>query len=185
MKRVIIAIFAGTIIAFAWSYISWMLLSWHTPNSFANPAAVEKTITENAPTHGVYMLPLHKDDQDQAAALTKGPLVYATIRPHALEKPWSMKNSLLISFANNLLCNFLIAICVLRIRATRFISRASVGSTLGLFAAVSMALPRWNWFETPYIHLLADSLDPIIAYTLAGIVIASIIKAPKARRIFS
>ena len=74
---------------------------------------------------------------------------------------------------------------MLRIRATRFISRASVGAILGVFAAISMALPRWNWFETPNIHLLASIIDPVVAYTLAGVFIASIIKAPKARRIFS
>ena len=131
------------------------------------------------------MLPLNENEDDQAAAITKGPFVYATIRPHALAQPWSMTKPMLISFSNYLLCNIVIAICVMRIRATRFVSRASVGTVLGLFAAFSMALPRWNWFETPTIHLLADALDPIIAYTLAGIVIASIIKAPKTRRIFS
>ncbi len=185
MKRVIIATFTGALIAFVWGFISWVLLDWHTPSTFTNADNVAEVIKENAPSHGVYMLPLNENEEDQAAAITKGPFVYATIRPGKLNQPWSMTNSMLISFANNLLCSFVITICVLRIRATRFISRASVGATLGIFAAISMALPRWNWFETPTIHLLADASDPIIAYTLAGLVIASIIKAPKARRIFS
>lgn len=185
MKRVIIATFAGAVIAFAWGFVSWMLIGWHTPSTFTDAAAVEQVIMENAPTHGVYMLPVNPDEDDKAAAITKGPFVYATIRPHTLDQPWTMTTPMLYSFANNMLCSLVIAVCVLRIRATRFISRASVGATLGIFAAVSMALPRWNWFETPTIHLVADALDPIIAYTLAGIAIACIIKAPKARRIFS
>ena len=185
MIRVITAIFIGAIISFAWGFISWMVIGWHTPSSFTDPAAVAEVIKENAPDHGVYMLPAHEDAKEQADAITNGPFLYATIRPDTLDKPWSMSNSLFFSFANNLLCSLMIAICVLRIRATRFISRASVGAILGVFAAISMALPRWNWFETPNIHLLASIIDPIAAYTLAGVFIASIIKAPKARRIFS
>ena len=160
-------------------------MSWHTPSTFTEPSEVEQVITANAPTHGVYMLPLNEDSDDQAAAITKGPFIYAIIRPDALEKPWSMNKSLIIAFVINLLCSLVIATCVLRIRATRFISRASVGITLGSFAALSMALPCWLWFEMPTSHTIAATLDPIIAYTLAGIVIASIIKPPRARRIFS
>jgi len=131
------------------------------------------------------MLPMQEDAEDQAAAMTKGPFLYATIRPEALAEPWSMNKSMILSFINNILCSLLIAVCVMRIRATRFISRASVGFTLGLFGALSTVLPRWNWFETTKMHLMADMLDPIVAFTLAGLVISCIIKAPKARRIFS
>lgn len=185
MKRVLLAIISGAVIAFTWGFISWMFVGWHTHNSFHDPAEVAEVISANAPTDGIYMLPMENNEMDQAAAMTKGPFIYAHIRSGSLPKPWSMTKTLLISFTNNALCSLIIAICVLRIRATRYISRASVGATLGIFAAMSTVLPRWTWFETPDMHLIAEMLDPIIAYTLAGLAIASIIKAPKARRIFS
>lgn len=185
MKRLIIATIAGALTAFVWGFVSWTLLDWHKPNSFTDASAVEQVIVDNTPNHGIYMLPLHQNQEDQTAAITKGPFLYATIRPEKLDTPWSMTRPLVISFIINLLCSLIITICVLRIRATRFVSRISVGITLGVFSAISMALPQWNWFETPGRHLLADTSDPIIAYTLAGLVIASIIKPPKARRIFS
>ncbi|BDS07258.1 hypothetical protein NT6N_22980 [Oceaniferula spumae] len=186
MKRVIIATFTGALVAFFWGFITWMLLDWHTPETFKDEAAVTEVITANAETHGIYMLPRPGDmSQDREAAFTKGPFVYAIIRPGSLDRPWNMVESMLISFGINVLCCLVISVSVLRIRATRYISRASVGATLGLFAALSVVLPHWQWFETPGSHFLAEFLDPIIAYTLAGLVIAAIIKTPKARRIFS
>jgi len=185
MKRVIIAIFAGAIIAFMWGFVSWMLIGWHTPETFKDEAAVTEVIAANADKHGIYMLPTPGTDEDHAAKFTKGPFVYATVRPGKLDQPWTMETSLIYSFAINLACCLVIAVSVMRIRATRYISRASVGITMGLFAALSVVLPQWNWFETPGRHLLAAFLDPVIAYSLAGLVIAAIIKTPKARRIFS
>jgi len=185
MKRLVIATIAGALTAFTWGFVSWMLIGWHTFNSFTDTSAVEQIILENAPSHGIYMLPLHENKEDQAAATTKGPFIYAPIRPNKLDEPWTMTKPMLISFTISLLCSLIITICVLRIRATRFISRASIGVTLGVFSAISMALPQWNWFETPSSHLAASILDPIIAYTLAGLVIACIIKPRKAKRIFS
>lgn len=185
MKRVIIAIFAGAVLAFMWGFVSWMLIGWHTTETFKDEAAVTQVITDNADKHGIYMLPQPGTNDDHAAMFTKGPFVYATVRPGSLKRPWSMGESLMYSFAINLVCCLVIAVSVLRIRATRYISRASVGFTMGLFAALSVVLPQWNWFETPGQHLLAGFLDPLIAYSLAGFVIAAIIKTPKARRIFS
>ncbi|MBK1855284.1 hypothetical protein JO972_09970 [Verrucomicrobiaceae bacterium 5K15] len=185
MKRVITAIITGSLIAFLWGFVSWTVLDWHSPASFKNDDAVRQVISDNADTHGVYLLPTPSNDADHAARITQGPFVYATIRPGRLEQPWSMTEPLIYSFAINVLGCLIITISVLRIRATRYISRASVGITMGVFAAISVVLPQWNWFETPGKHLLANALDPIIAYTLAGLVIAAIIKTPKARRIFS
>ena len=185
MRRIIAATIAGAIIAFIWGFVSWTLLGWHAPSQFKDADAVRQVITENADEHGVYMLPTPSMEEDQSAEFTAGPFIYATVRPGKLEEPWSMTKSLIYGFIINLACSLIIAISVLRIRATRYISRASVGITMGLFAAVCIVLPQWNWFETPGGHLLAGFLDPVIAYSLAGLVIAAIIKTPKARRIFS
>lgn len=185
MKRLILATFAGAVVAFFWGFVSWMLIGWHTPETFNDEAAVTQVIAENADTHGIYMLPAPGTDEDHTVEFTKGPFVYAMVRPGSLDQPWSMTESMIRSFCINLVCCLVIAISVLRIRATRYISRASVGVTMGLFAALSVVLPQWNWFETPGRHLLAAMLDPIICYSLAGLAIAAIIKTPKARRIFS
>lgn len=89
------------------------------------------------------------------------------------------------SFCIQLFGALIIAIAIHRIRATRYISRASVGPAMGLFAGLTMTLPYWNWFELPDSYTIAQILDPFIGWTMAGLVIATIIKPPRARRIFS
>lgn len=185
MKRIILASLAGAVIAFLWGFLSWEFLPWHQMNTFKNDAAVAQTISENAPEHGLYLLPRRQESGPDAKAITEGPFVYAIVRPGELTAPWKLGRHLVISFCIQLIGALIIALAIHRIRATRYISRASVGPAMGLFAGVVMTLPYWNWFELPDSHSLSQVLDPFIAWTLAGLVIATIIKPPRARRIFS
>lgn len=185
MKRILLATIAGAAVAFIWGFVSWVLLPWHQLDTFKDDAAVAKMITENAPEHGLYMLPKHVDDKPDSKAITDGPFVYAVVRPGKLDTPWNEPSVMARSFCIQLAGALLITIAIHRIRATRYISRASVGPAMGLFAGITVALPTWNWFELPGSHTLAQVLDPFIAWTIAGLVIASIIKPPKPRRIFS
>lgn len=185
MKRFITATLIGAIIAFFWGLVSWELLSWHQMDHFINDEAVAKTITDNTPRHGVYVLPRHGENGPDASAITEGPFVYAIVRPGKLDAPWKLARPLVGSFCIQLMGALLVTLAIYRIRATRYISRASVGPAMGLFAGLMMALPYWNWFELPNTHTLAQILDPFIAWTLAGVAIAGIIKPPRPRRIFS
>lgn len=185
MKRIVLATIVGAILSFFWGFVSWELLPWHQLDTFENDAAVAQAISENAPTHGVYILPRRGEKGPDAEAITQGPFVYAIVRPNKLDSPWKMSTPMIGSFCIQLMGALLIAIAIHKIRATRYISRASVGPTMGLFAGLVMALPYWNWFELPDSHTLAQVLDPLIAWTIAGLAIAAIIKTPKARRIFS
>ncbi len=185
MKRLLIATLAGAVVAFFWGFVSWELLPWHKMDTFTDDAAVAQSIAENAPSHGLYVLPRHGEKGPDADAITEGPFVYAIVRPGKLDSPWKMSTPMIGSFCINLLGALIVAIAIHRIRATRYISRASVGPAMGLFAGLTMTLPYWNWFELPDSHALAQILDPFIGWTIAGLVIAAIIKTPKARRIFS
>ncbi|MBT8038138.1 MAG: hypothetical protein KJO21_11385 [Verrucomicrobiae bacterium] len=189
MKSIILATLAGATIAFTWNFVSWQFLPWHQMETFENDDAVARVITENAPTHGVYTLPRHLDQKlikaPHARALTRGPFLYAIIRPDPLTHPWSLSRHLIYAFCIQVIGAFLITLSIHRIRASRYISRASVGPTMGLFAGLMMTLPQWNGFELPQSHTLAQILDPLIAWSLAGLVIAAMIKPRRARRIFS
>ena len=185
MKRILLATLVGSIVAFLWGYISWELLSWHKMDTFKNDSAVVKTITENAPTHGVYTLPLPDKNGPNADAITEGPFIYAIVRPGKLSSPWALRSHMIASFCIQLAGAFIISLAIHRIRASRYISRASVGPVMGIFAGIVVTLPHANWFELPHSHALAQTLDPLIAWTIAGLLIAAIIKPPRARRIFS
>ncbi|MGJ8678126.1 MAG: hypothetical protein ACSHX0_11460 [Akkermansiaceae bacterium] len=185
MKRFLLATILGALVAFIWGYVSWEILSWHKMANFKNPEAVSELILENAPTHDLYMLPAPRAEGPNVEAITEGPFIYAVVRPDSLPTQWSMPTQLLRSFCIQLSGSLIISIMIFRIRARRYISRASIGLMMGLFAGLTMALPSWNWFEIPNSHAIAAALDPLIAWTLSGMLIAAIIQPKKTRRIFT
>jgi len=185
MKRIFIATLTGAVVAFIWGYVSWQLLPWHRADGFYNSEEVAKVIRQNTPKHGVYMLPANSIARPDAAALTQGPVIYAVVRPGELDQPWSLSTRLMRSFVIQLAGSLIIAVTVYRIRARRYLSRASIGATMGIFAGLVMTLPSWNWMELPGYHTLAHLLDPVICWTLAGLAIAGIVNPPRARRIFT
>jgi len=185
MKRILIATFTGAAIAFLWSFISWQLLPWHQMESFKDEAAFAESVKANAPAHGLYMLPAKEEAGPDTTALREGPFVYAVVRPGKLEAPWKLSTRLIRSYGIHLLGSLIIVLAVYRIRASRYLSRVSIGTMMGLFAGLTMTLPHGNWFELPSTHVLVHVLDPLIAWTLASLCIAAIIKPPRTRRIFS
>lgn len=185
MKRILIATFTGAAIAFLWSFISWELLPWHQMESFQDQPSFAENIKANAPAHGLYMLPAKRQGDLDAKAITEGPFVYAVVRPGKLEVPWKLSTHLIRSYGIHLAGALIIVLAVYRIRASRYISRVSIGTMMGLFAGLTMTLPHGNWFELPSTHVLVHVLDPLIAWTLASLCIAAIIKPPRARRIFT
>ena len=140
MKRLLIATCVGALVAFLWGFASWQLLPWHQMGTFKDDAAMSKAIKENTPEHGIYMLPRRGAKGLDAKAITEGPLVYAVIRPGELDQPWILNNHLVRSFIIQFLSSLILAVTVYKIKASRFISRASVGIIMGLFAGVSLSL---------------------------------------------
>jgi hypothetical protein len=185
MKRIFIASLVGAAIAFLWGYVSWELLPWHHMRGFYNDNEVARVIKDNVSGHGVYMMPKRGKQGIDAEALTNGPVIYATVRPGKLDPPWTLSSHLIRSFAIQLAGALIIAVTVYRIRARRYLSRASIGTTMGLFAGLVMTLPSWNWLELPGYHALVRILDPLIGWTLVGLAVAAIVKPPRARRIFT
>jgi hypothetical protein len=185
MKRLFVATLIGAFVAFLWGFASWELLPWHKMGTFEDDAAISQAIKDNTPEHGIYMLPRRGAKGLDAEAITKGPLVYAVIRPGQLDHPWMLKHHLVRSFLIQLFSSLILATTVYKIKASRFVSRAAVGIVMGLFAGVSSTLPFWNWFELPSSRVLVHILDPFICWTLAGLCIAAILKPPGPRKIFT
>lgn len=184
-KKILMATCLGGAVAFLWNFVSWEILPWHRMHSFYNNAEISESLVRNSPTHGIYMLPQRGEKGLDAEALTKGPLVYAVIRPGSLQQPWSLTEHLIKSYIIQCLCALILALTVWRMKASRFISRAAAGMVMGLFAAVSSTLPFGNWFELPGSRVIVNILDPFICWTLTGLIIAAIVKPPGPRRIFT
>lgn len=181
-KRIFYATLLGAVIAFIWGFVSWALLPWHKPLTFKNSTEMVDAILENTSEHGMYMLPSPgKDGMPDAEAIEEGPFVYAVVRPKKLPGSWSQYKPMIMSYVVNLILAFIIAL--LMQNRSHYRSKALVGFVLGLFAGITASLPLNIWMELPITETLARFFDPLIAWTIAGLAMAAIVKKPK-RRIF-
>lgn len=185
MKHLFLATIAGAFVALMWGYVSWEMLSWHDVNEFSNGDEVSEVILKNVDSHSIYQHPAPGESGINTEAVTKGPFIYAIVRPEPLSSPWSMKASLIRFFCMQLLGALIISMAVLHIRKERYIYRAGVGCMMGGFAGLMTSLPAWNWLELPAQHTVAYLLDPLLTWTLGGLVIAAIIRPKRPRRLFS
>ncbi len=169
MKKTAAVIFAA-IILLAWGAVSWMVLPWHqmVANQFINESEVAETIAANAPKPGIYYLPFsHQDHKagETAAFVNALPQGYAPV----------MTKQLLIQFAGDLV-SVLIVIYLLSLTAG-----LSYWGRVGFVALVGMAIgfishfPYWNWFGFPTPYVAVIIIDSLIAWFLAGLIIARLV----------
>lgn len=193
MKRLLVATMMGAFIALAWGYVSWDVLSWHKCSEFTDGGEVAASITANAPSAGVYRLSnAGAETGALIGKLTKNPevvsqtpVIYALVRPEPLIGSWRLSSAVMGAFAIRFVGALILATAIFQIRNKRYIHRAGVGCMLGFFAGLMMALSAWNWLGLPVWHVVVQVLDPMIAWTLAGLAMAALIGPEKQRRIFS
>jgi len=61
----------------------------------------------------------------------------------------------------------------------RYLCRVGVAATAGFLSAWVICVPYWNWYGFPGNFVLAQIADRTIGFTLAGLVMAAIVKPPK------
>ena len=181
-NRIILATLLGAMVSFLWGFASWSLLSWHKPKTFQNSSEVARVIQKGHDGHGMYIVPPPADNaQPDVEAIQRGPFMYAIVRPGELHG-WSMWKPMVLNFTVNLFLATLIA--VIMVKRSHYRSKVLVGMAFGVFAGVSASMPLMIWMELPTAEAMARLLDPIIAWTLAAIVMGWVVKKPK-RRIFT
>lgn len=91
---------------------------------------------------------------------------------------------LLWSLGAGFLGCMILAGCVYAMRSSRFLQRASIGCVLGLFSAVMSFFPSGAWLELPALSLWAHAISLFLGWSFIGLIIASIVRPPRPRRIF-
>ena len=180
----------GGLVAFLWSAVSWMMLPWHnTMKSFTNEAIVSQVLIENVPSGGVYMLPgmppgydrMTDDqrkmaDQARATALANGPYVYAVVWRGLSE---NMGKQMAIGLLFNILAALLVSMLVMRTAGMSWGGRVMFVVTAAVAVCLIAVVPNWIWWRYPKDWILVSMADIVIAWLLAGMVIAKV-SAPKA-----
>jgi hypothetical protein len=177
--RAALAALVATITVFAWQTVSHMALPWHhvTVMSFKNPEAVEKVLVENANDPGMYMLPWadHHDEETMKKATEQwdnGFSMFAAVRPNGSN---SMESSLAQQFLWNLLGALLIAFLLGKLNLKGTACKVGITVSFALFTVVCGILPNWTWWGFGNAYVAVAIADILIAWSLAGLVLAKMI----------
>ncbi|MCB1082494.1 MAG: hypothetical protein KDK63_05050 [Chlamydiia bacterium] len=179
----------GAIIAFAWSFVSWMVLPWHdvTFNKFTNQEFVSWVVKENAPKSGVYISPYHETDtpnltpdeikhniETQKGAMVKGPFIFAQVNLKGMDptNPWIYVCSFLTQFVGAGLISYVL----LQLGDKGYGKRLLVTLLIGLTVGILGYVPGWTWFGAGYAYTLVGIADLVVTWFLAGLFLAAFVK---------
>ncbi|QVL57264.1 MAG: hypothetical protein KFB93_07740 [Simkaniaceae bacterium] len=188
MFRIIVGGVLGAIVAFVWSFVSWMVLPWHnvSMNKFTNQEFVSWVVKENAPKSGVYVAPYYDSKEanltpeeikqsfdKEKAAFEKGPFIFAQVNLKGMDpsNPWTYVFSFLTQFVGAALISWL-----LLQTSFGYGKRLMFVTVIGLLVGVLGFVPDWNWFGAGYKFTLVMIADLIATWFLAGIVLAAYVK---------
>ena len=188
MFKVIFGGIIGAIIALVWSFVSWMVLPWHSAsmNKFTNEEFVSWVIKENAPKSGVYVAPYYESSDanftpgevkesfdKQKDALEKKPFVFVQVNLKGMDpsNPWVYIFSFLTQFVGaGLISWFLLQ------TSCGYGKRLLIVMLLGLLVGVLGFVPDWNWFGAGYKFTFVMIADLVITWFLAGLILAAYVK---------
>ena len=183
MKRLFIAALCGCLVMFTWGGLSHMVLFKGTGfRSLPNEDELMKTLSENVKEQGLYLFPgvdfSNHPKEYQATWENKfrtGPAGMVIYRPVGGD-PFSI-NKLITQFICSFISVLIATIIVSRITESYW-RRVLLVSTLGIVACSSVSSIYWNWYEFPASFFIAQIIDMLVGFFLAGLVICKMIPQP-------
>lgn len=189
MLRILVGAFVGGVIAFGWSFVSWVILPWHdlTIHKFSNQEFVAWVMKENAPKSGVYIAPYHETDtlnltsdeikhniDLQKNAMIKGPFVFAQVNLQGMDptRPQLYVISFFIQFVGAGLISWILMQLGDHGYGKRLMTTILIGLTVGILGL----MPSWNWFGAGGTYTLVGMADLVVTWFLAGLLLAAFVK---------
>lgn len=187
-KRLIIASVASAIALFFWGFLYWaqiavMISPWKTITTAENGSTPIDSLKKVFPESGVYMYPwvdASDDKRGSAEEFNKqhadGPIVQVFYHADGIS-PEEMGATMGLGFIHMLASSFLCCFLLKHSNCgTTFLNRVCFVFTLGLFASVWINGADPIWWHYPISHVLFMATYNIIAWLIAGVVIAAIMK---------
>jgi hypothetical protein len=182
MKKILIGGLAGGLIVFVWGMLSWMVMPWHNMTMAGLPQeeAIVGALEGSGTATGVYYIPYWPEEGEDEEAWKKkhraGPLGFLAYHAEGME-PIELS-----MFTFGLLLDILSAIVVAGLLCgasrslPRYRQRVAFAGGVGLFAGLVSYLALWNWMHFPTDWSLVMAADLLVAWTLAGLALAAIVK---------
>ena len=167
MKNNLIAILLSAVVLFAWGFISWTLLPWHmtVAHKFTSESSVAQALKENAPAAGIYYLPFSEEGYKPGE-----PAAFVSVAPDGFDM--NMGKKMGIGILGEMVGALLVFLLLQKTANLSYWERVRFVALVGVAIAFVSHFLYWNWFEFSNSYLLVTILDSLIAWTLAGLVMA-------------
>ena len=187
MKRIFLAALLGGVALFVWAGFSHSVLLIGTgfsplPEEDKIVSALNSSIKEK----GLYFFPgkdfRHSTPEQEATWLERfrtGPAGMIIYRPVGGE-PFSASKlliQLLASFVTASIISFIVSLM-----AASYWERVAAITLLGLLACSAVSIIYWNWYEYPTSFFVAQIVDQVVGFFLAGLMIAKVAPSRKVDR---
>jgi hypothetical protein len=186
MTKVIVGGLVAGLVVFVWGAVSHMALPIgelgirQIPNEDMVLGALRSTIREP----GFYFFPgldmskqASQSEQDGwKAKLKEGPAGVLIIQPQGAEA--MSPRQLWTELATNSVAALLAALLLTQVRSTYW-RRVAFVTLLGIFGFVTISVPYWNWYGFPADFTMAEAIDQVVGWFLAGLVLAAIVRCRK------
>lgn len=188
-KRLIIASVASAIALFFWGGLYWaqiavMISPWKTVDTAENNSQAIESLKQIFPESGVYMYPwvgaAAKDQPGSEEEFNKqhadGPIVQVFYHAEGIP-PEAMGKMMGFGFLHMLVSSFLCCYLLKHSNCgTTFLNRLCFVFTLGLFTTIWIEGADLIWWHYPLSHVLFMGTYNVMAWLIAGAVIAAIMK---------
>jgi hypothetical protein len=185
MKRTFLAALLGGVALFVWAGLSHSVLLIGTGFSpLPEEDEIVSTLISSIKEKGLYFFPgkdfRHSTPEQETTWLERfrtGPAGMIIYRPVGGE-PFSASKlliQLLASFVTASIISFIVSLM-----AASYWERVAAITLLGLLACSAVSIIYWNWYEYPTSFFVAQIVDQVVGFFLAGLLIAKVATSRKA-----
>ena len=171
MKNCVLAVVLSAVVLFAWGFISWTILPWHNAvaNKFEDESAVSAVLKENATSAGIYYLPFAQEDLKPGAVFA-----LANVLPDGADT--NMGSMMGVGLLGQAVSALLVLLLLGNTSNLGYWERVRFVALAGVAIGFVSHFPYWNWFGFSTSYTLVIILDSLVAWLLAGLVLAKFVE---------
>lgn len=185
MKKIILGGLLGGIAIFIGSFIFHMFTPLGTAGikSLPNEEAVTAVMRHSISKPGLYFFPgmdmsgsmTPEEEKAWTAKYETGPVGLLIYHPVG-ESPMSPRQ-LIVELCSDIIAAFFAALIISSVSGS-YIVRALLVALFGVITWMSLSISYWNWFGYPGTYIIAEGVDQVFSWGLAGMVMACVIRPP-------
>lgn len=188
MKRLLIGGLVGGIALFMWGFVSWVVLTWHfdTVKHDRSVMAIVEDIEDHLQETGVYYFPpmaSMRPDETEMEAYTElhktspsGMIFYSAEHLDPMSG-YRLFIGFLVDVGAAFFATLLLIVALPSL--PKYWGRVAYVAALGIFAIFAIRLVDGVFLNLPPRWTVNMILDTAISWTLAGLVLAAIVRPPK------